>query len=136
MGMCQRRDPFLSALVSLIKSSYTVNLTADGTCTDVEQRVSSLPGSPCVAVSNATLGTIINPVRSARLTTAGRKSITYGRVEVVAKLPAGDWLWPAIWYVLSELIRFRRSATYLYVQDDAPGLSLRPMAHERRNRYL
>jgi beta-glucanase (GH16 family) len=30
----------------------------------------------------------------------GTKTITYGRVEVVAKLPAGDWLWPAIWYVL------------------------------------
>lgn len=115
MGMCQRRDPFLSALVSLTKFSYTVNLTADGTCTDVEQRVSSLPGSPCVAVSNATLGTVINPVRSARLTTAGRKSITYGRIEVVAKLPAGDWLWPAIWYVLSGSIHFPQPGTYPYM---------------------
>jgi beta-glucanase (GH16 family) len=40
---------------------------------------------------------MIPPVRSARLTTKGKKSIRYGRVEVVAKLPRGDWLWPAIW---------------------------------------
>lgn len=39
----------------------------------------------------------INPIQSARITTAGRFTIKYGRVEVVAKLPVGDWLWPAIW---------------------------------------
>jgi beta-glucanase (GH16 family) len=40
---------------------------------------------------------MIPPVRSARLTTKGKKSIRYGQVEVVAKMPKGDWLWPAIW---------------------------------------
>jgi beta-glucanase (GH16 family) len=81
-----------------ILNGYTVNLTADGTCTDTDQRTSVLAVSgPCTAVSNSTKGTIINPVRSARLTTAGKKTIRYGRVEVQAKLPAGDWLWPAIW---------------------------------------
>lgn len=34
---------------------------------------------------------------SARLSTINSHSIKYGRVEVVAKLPRGDWLWPAIW---------------------------------------
>ena len=29
--------------------------------------------------------------------TRGKKNIRYGRVEVVAKMPVGDWLWPAIW---------------------------------------
>ncbi|KAF9005039.1 concanavalin A-like lectin/glucanase domain-containing protein [Cyathus striatus] len=51
----------------------------------------------CSAVSNATAGTIINPVQSARLTTRRSASIKYGRVEVRAKIPTGDWLWPAIW---------------------------------------
>lgn len=23
--------------------------------------------------------------------------MTFGKVEVVAKMPQGDWLWPAIW---------------------------------------
>ena len=32
-----------------------------------------------------------------RINTRGKKSIKYGKVEVRAKLPQGDWLWPAIW---------------------------------------
>jgi beta-glucanase (GH16 family) len=71
-------------------NGYTLNLTTDGTCT-------SPVTSQCSRYSNVTNGTIINPVRSARLTTAGKLSIKYGRVEVVAKMPKGDWLWPSIW---------------------------------------
>ncbi|KAG5644402.1 hypothetical protein DXG03_008569 [Asterophora parasitica] len=51
----------------------------------------------CSMVSNATAGTMINPVQSARLTTRYSASIRYGRVEVRAKMPDGDWMWPAIW---------------------------------------
>lgn len=39
---------------------------------------------------------IINPVRSARLTTANSFSFKFGRVEVIAKTPRGDWLWPGM----------------------------------------
>lgn len=39
---------------------------------------------------------IINPVRSARLTTKKSFSFKYGRVEVIAKIPLGDWLWPGM----------------------------------------
>lgn len=51
----------------------------------------------CVATTNTTNGTIINPVKSGRINTKLGANIKYGRVEVTAKLPAGDWLWPAIW---------------------------------------
>lgn len=34
---------------------------------------------------------------SGRMNTRGKKFIKYGKVEVRAKLPQGDWLWPAIW---------------------------------------
>jgi len=34
---------------------------------------------------------------SGRINTRGKKNIKYGKVEVKAKLPQGDWLWPAIW---------------------------------------
>lgn len=37
---------------------------------------------------------IIKPVRSARLTTEKSFSFKYGRIEVIAKVPQGDWLWP------------------------------------------
>ncbi|XP_069170701.1 beta-1,3-glucan-binding protein [Procambarus clarkii] len=40
---------------------------------------------------------IINPVISARLRTLENFAFKYGRIEVRAKLPRGDWLWPAIW---------------------------------------
>lgn len=39
----------------------------------------------------------MNPVHSARVNTKKGAVIRYGRVEVVARLPSGDWLWPAIW---------------------------------------
>jgi beta-glucanase (GH16 family) len=42
-------------------------------------------------------GNVVNPVRSARLRTVNSFAFQYGRVEVKAKLPRGDWLWPAIW---------------------------------------
>ncbi|KAF9530691.1 GH16 beta-1,3-glucan recognition protein [Crepidotus variabilis] len=51
----------------------------------------------CSAVSNITAGRIVNPIQSARLSTRKTASIRFGRVEVRAKIPTGDWLWPAIW---------------------------------------
>lgn len=45
---------------------------------------------------------IINPVRSARLRTKDSFSFKYGRVEIVAKMPSGQWLWPAIWLLPTE----------------------------------
>ena len=42
-------------------------------------------------------GNILNPISSARLRSANSFAFTYGKVEARAKLPLGDWLWPAIW---------------------------------------
>jgi beta-glucanase (GH16 family) len=39
----------------------------------------------------------LNPAMSARLRTVDTFSFKYGKVEVNAKMPTGDWLWPAIW---------------------------------------
>ncbi|KFZ13159.1 hypothetical protein V501_03864 [Pseudogymnoascus sp. VKM F-4519 (FW-2642)] len=75
-----------------ISNGFTVNLTADGSCT------STTPFN-CVIRSNNTLGYTIPPVRSARLNTKGKKTIRYGKVEITAKMPEGDWLWPALWLV-------------------------------------
>jgi hypothetical protein len=43
----------------------------------------------------ATSGNILNPILSARI--HSNFSFLYGRIEVRAKLPVGNWLWPAIW---------------------------------------
>ena len=42
-------------------------------------------------------GNVINPIQSARLRTVNTFSFKYGRLEIEAKLPKGDWLWPAMW---------------------------------------
>ena len=42
-------------------------------------------------------GNVINPVKSAKLRTNGKFSFNKGKVEVRAKLPKGDFIWPAIW---------------------------------------
>ncbi|KAI0052837.1 glycoside hydrolase family 16 protein [Auriscalpium vulgare] len=69
-----------------IFDGHTFNLTD---CTNTNL-------TACGTVSNRTTGTVINPVMSARISTKGKKSIRYGRVEVRAKLPRGC-MWPAIW---------------------------------------
>merc|ERR1712072_625154 len=74
----------------LMETNNVINLLKDGSC-------SSDIWSNCVAVTNTTNGTVVNPVKSGRVSTKTGASIKYGRVEVEAKLPAGDWLWPAIW---------------------------------------
>ena len=42
-------------------------------------------------------GNFLNPVKSAAIRTTESFFFKYGKVEVRAKLPIGDWLWPAIW---------------------------------------
>ena len=66
----------------------TYNLTG---CTE------TFNASACNVRSNKGTNTVINPVKSARISTVDSVSIVYGKVEVKAKMPRGDWLWPAIW---------------------------------------
>ncbi|KAI0174599.1 beta-1,3-glucan-binding protein [Pestalotiopsis sp. NC0098] len=77
---------------ALIDKDSVIDLLKDGTCT-------STTVSDCYAVTNTTTGnaTIVPPTKSGRLNTKAGATIKYGRVEVTAKLPQGDWLWPAIW---------------------------------------
>ena len=75
---------------NLIASNSVINLTSAGTCT-------SNVLSNCVTVTNTSTSEIVQPVKSGRINTKKGATIKYGRVEVTAKLPAGDWLWPAIW---------------------------------------
>jgi beta-glucanase (GH16 family) len=69
-----------------VMDGHTFNLTG---CTGANYTL-------CSAVSNASAGAVIPPVMSARLTTKNSTSIRYGRVEVRAKIPRGDWIWPSI----------------------------------------
>ncbi|CZS98780.1 hypothetical protein WAI453_001825 [Rhynchosporium graminicola] len=74
----------------LIEANNVINLTKEGVCSsDIIKN--------CVAQTNLTTGSIVPPVLSGRINTKKGATIRYGRVEVTAKLPEGDWLWPAIW---------------------------------------
>lgn len=78
-------------------ANHTLDLLHDNSCT-------SRRNSSCFAHSDPITGSMIPPVRSARLSTRGRHSIRYGKVEVVAKLPRGDWIWPAIWMMPEDSV--------------------------------
>jgi len=47
---------------------------------------------------------ILNPIRSARIDTLNSFRFKYGTLEMRAKMPAGDWLWPALWMMPSESV--------------------------------
>ncbi|KAK5175721.1 uncharacterized protein LTR77_000860 [Saxophila tyrrhenica] len=74
----------------LMTTNNVINLTRSGLCT-------TTGWSNCITSTNTTNGTVVNPVKSGRINTKKSASIQYGKVEVVAKLPIGDWIWPAIW---------------------------------------
>jgi beta-glucanase (GH16 family) len=67
----------------------------------------------------------INPIRSARILTSSSFSFKYGTVEVRAKMPAGDWLWPSI-----QLVPTRK------VYGDFPRSGEIDLVESRGNRRL
>ncbi|KAF2464880.1 concanavalin A-like lectin/glucanase [Lindgomyces ingoldianus] len=79
---------------NLIENNNTIDLRDMG-CTGTKW-------TECVATTNTTNGTIVNPAKSGRVNTKLGASIRFGRVEVTAQLPAGDWLWPAIWMLPTD----------------------------------
>ncbi|PWN26714.1 concanavalin A-like lectin/glucanase [Jaminaea rosea] len=75
-----------------ITNGYTLNLTASNTCTS-----SNTSDVYCAVASNSSTGVVLPPVQSARLMTNFSTAIKYGRVEIRAKMPTGNWIWPALW---------------------------------------
>lgn len=56
-------------------------------------------------------GDIINPIKSALLRSVHSFNYKFGKLEVRAKMPSGDWLWPAIWLMPKvNLIRLQDSS--------------------------
>ena len=75
-----------------LKSGYTIDLGDD--CTDARFY-------GCSRTSGGG-GNYLNPIKSASIRTIKGFSFRYGRVEIRAKLPRGDWLWPAFWLLPRE----------------------------------
>jgi beta-glucanase (GH16 family) len=94
------RDGVLYLLPSMTEDAIGLSTMQTGT-------VNIWGGQPSDTCSNnqfygcersaAGSGNYINPVRSARIRSLNSFNFQYGRVEIKAKLPKGDWIWPAIW---------------------------------------
>ncbi|KAJ4468354.1 glycoside hydrolase family 16 protein [Lentinula edodes] len=69
----------------------------DGYTYDLGDACTSTNTSQCSVTSSSNTTSVIPPVQSSMISTNSTHSIAYGRVQVRAKLPLGDWLWPAIW---------------------------------------
>ncbi|XP_057338016.1 beta-1,3-glucan-binding protein-like [Microplitis mediator] len=84
---------FLKIIPSLLEDSYGENITYFGRlqladCTGI------LPGE---CSRQATGFHILPPVLSRRLTTKDSFSFRYGKIEIRAKFPEGDWIYPEMW---------------------------------------
>jgi hypothetical protein len=102
-----RSNSFVSNGVLHLKPTLTADRlgksAVDGSIPTTLELWGSCPADECTSAafygcSRASGGgNVLNPVQSARVRTAGTFSFKYGRLEVEAKLPRGDWIWPAIW---------------------------------------
>lgn len=67
-----------------------------------------IPISQCTwdggCFKKGTQDNIINPIRSARMDTQNSFAFKYGIVEIKAKMPVGDWLWPALWMLPAKSV--------------------------------
>jgi hypothetical protein len=75
------------AVFNITGCTFNITTPNNGTVNGVFDEAGYL--ASCSSVSNATLGTVINPVQSARLSTRNSASIRFGRVEIRAKMPNG-----------------------------------------------
>jgi len=72
-----------------LTSDKVQNVMDGGNYTLDDCTVSQTNASACSASSSAALGSVINPIMSARINTKAKKSIRFGKVQVRAKLPQG-----------------------------------------------
>eukprot|EP00762_Andalucia_godoyi_P007752 ANDGO_01726.mRNA.1 Beta-1 len=75
-----------------IEAGFTMDLWGE----DVNVGCTSNWNGGCVK-SSQSAGLILPPIQSASLRTIDSMSFRYGTMETRAKLPRGQWLWPAIW---------------------------------------
>lgn len=69
---------------SQILNGYTLDISSsgDGSCTSTTK-------TECIITSAENENVVINPVRSGRINTNGKRGIRFGKVEVEAMMPTG-----------------------------------------------
>ena len=99
------RDGILYIKPTLTNDTFTApNFLESGTITlwggEPADQCTSNAFYGCLRTGSAS--NVLNPVQSARLRTVNSFSFKYGRIEIRAQLPKGDWLWPAIWLLPAQ----------------------------------
>jgi beta-glucanase (GH16 family) len=93
-----RSNSFTRDGVLYIQPNLAFNYSDEESLSNEASKVSG--GEPADASNNT--GATANdfkPIMSARMKTVNSFSFKYGRVETRAKMPKGDWIWPAIWFL-------------------------------------
>ncbi|KAH9855587.1 concanavalin A-like lectin/glucanase [Lenzites betulinus] len=91
------QDGQLYIMPTLTSDSLGRDAILDGGSIDLGDACTTSNTTACSVKSDKSNKVALQPVQSARISTMNSTSIAYGKVEVRAKLPLGDWLWPAIW---------------------------------------
>nr|CAD7452669.1 unnamed protein product [Timema tahoe] len=93
------QDGSLHIRPTLTSDHYGEEFLSSGT-------ISLLGGAPADACTNpsnygcertGSVTNLLNPAQSARIRSLNSFSFRYGKVEIRARMPSGDWLWPALW---------------------------------------
>ncbi|KAH1020471.1 hypothetical protein HUJ04_010124 [Dendroctonus ponderosae] len=93
------QDGNLHIKPSYLSEDYSEDFLYSGTL-DITAECTNSDNNGCLRTGTST--NILNPIESARIRTLGTFSFKYGTVIARAKLPGGDWLWPAIWLLPTD----------------------------------
>ncbi|XP_046390487.1 beta-1,3-glucan-binding protein-like [Ischnura elegans] len=89
-----RRNSYVNNGVLYIQPTLTAAEYGDDFLYKGQLQYNNCNLKPCASASGKD---IVTPIQSARIRTLGSFGFRYGRVEVRARMPRGDWIWPAIW---------------------------------------
>ncbi|XP_044766423.1 beta-1,3-glucan-binding protein 1-like [Coccinella septempunctata] len=143
----QKRDDniFIKDRNLVIKPIAATRMEEVSGTLDLREGCTSHSENDCIAYEDS--GFILPPVRSAKMKT--NQNFKYGTVEIKAKLPAGDWLYPEIYLESSKnkskkiWIAYARGNQHLYGNggDDIGGTLLfggpsLTFAEPERSKYL
>ncbi|XP_071446297.1 beta-1,3-glucan-binding protein-like [Hetaerina americana] len=89
-----RRNSYVKNGVLYIQPTLTAAEYGDDFLYQGQLQYNNCNLKPCTSSAGKD---IVTPIQSARIRTLGSFGFLYGRVEVRARMPRGDWIWPAIW---------------------------------------
>ncbi|CAG9855666.1 unnamed protein product [Phyllotreta striolata] len=89
------QDGKLHIKPTLLTDEHNEDFLYSGTIEIPPDKCTNKDNNGCKRTGNSRV--ILNPIKSARLNTVNSFAFKFGKMEVRAKVPAGDWLWPAIW---------------------------------------